>query len=238
MAVSEELHSLPFDRPSVVDPAPLLLELQSRGPITRVRTPAGDVAWLVMGYEQVKALFDDDRLGRSHPDPANAPRYASSAFFAAPVQSPDTERAQHAQFRRLLTPAFMVKRMNALRPTIQAVADDLLDQLSARTPPADLHTAFSVPLPVLVIGELLGVPPEDRERCYESADDASNLYDAKRAASGYRALHEDVHELMERKRRAPAQDVISDLVTASERGETMSDAQMTQIAGGLLFAGH
>ena len=238
MAVSEELHSLPFERPSVVDPAPLLLELLSRGPLSRVRTPAGDLAWLVMGYEQVKALFDDHRLGRSHPDPANAPRYGSSAFFSGPVQSPDTERADHAQFRRLLTPSFMVKRMNALRPAIQAVTDDLLDQLAAGTPPADLHTALSVPLPVLVICELLGVPLEDRERFCEYTDDASNLYDAARAASGYRKLHEYVDELIERKRRAPAEDVISDLVTASERGEAISDAHMTRIAGGLLFAGH
>jgi pentalenolactone synthase len=60
--------------------------------------------------------------------------------------------------RRLLTRSFMVKRMNGLRPAVQALVDFLLDTMAAGTPPADLHAALAVPLPVLVICELLGVP--------------------------------------------------------------------------------
>lgn len=238
MAVSEELHALPFERPTVLDPAPLLMELQSRGPITRVRTPAGDVAWLVTGYEHVKPLLSDERLGRSHPDPANAPRFASSAFLGGPMMSAESERAQHAQMRRLLTRSFMVKRMNALRPAIQAVTDELLDHLAERTPPADLHAALSMPLPVLVICELLGVPRDDRDRFRRWSDDASSLFDATRAADGHRQLVAYMHELVARKRSARTEDVISDLVTASEQGEELSEEQVARMSAGLLFAGH
>jgi cytochrome P450 len=238
MAVSEELHSLPFERPSVLDPAPLLMELQSRGPITHVRTPAGDIAWLVTGYEHVKALLSDERLGRSHPDPANAPRFSSSAFLGGPMMSTESEAARHAQMRRLLTRSFMVKRMNALRAAIQAVADELLDHLARQTPPADLHAALSMPLPVLVICEMLGVPHHDRDRFRRWSDDASSLFDGTRAANGYRQLVAYMHELVARKRRARADDVISDLVSASDRGEEMSDEQVAQMSAGLLFAGH
>jgi pentalenolactone synthase len=232
-----ELHSLPFERPSVVDPAPLLEELRSRGPITRVRTPAGDQAWLVTDYGHVMTLLNDERLGRSHPDPENAPRYGSAAFMGGPLMNSETEKAEQAQMRRLVTRSFMVKRMNALRPAIQAVTDDLLDRMAALTPPADLHTEFSMPLPALVICELLGVPIEDRDRFREWTTDMASMYDMARVENAYRQLYTYMYELVARKRHQRGEDVISDLLKAADEGEPVTDERIALLAGGLLFGG-
>ncbi len=73
-ATGDELPRLPFPRPGILDIAPLSRILQAAAPITPVRTAAGDVAWLVTGYAEVKALLADNLLGRSHPDPKRAAR--------------------------------------------------------------------------------------------------------------------------------------------------------------------
>jgi pentalenolactone synthase len=71
-----DLPVLPFDRPNVLDPAPLFRVLQADRPVARVRTPAGDLAWLVTRYEDVKTLLTDDRLARS----ASCPRSCTTVL--------------------------------------------------------------------------------------------------------------------------------------------------------------
>ena len=207
-------------------------------PVRRVRTPAGDPAWLVDGYDDVKALLADPRLGRSHPEPERAARYSESVIFGRPLGSPETERANHASMRRLLTPAFSARRLASLRPQIEAMVDDLLDDLARQTPPADFHEAVSFPLPALVICQLLGVPYEDREDFRRWSDDAADMGDEGRSLAGMARLFEYMGELVDRKRREPADDVVSDLVAAMEgAGEANRDG-VAQLAAGLLFAGH
>jgi cytochrome P450 len=239
MAAPTSLPTLPFERPSLFEPAPLLLQLQDERPVIRVRTPTGDVGWLVTGYERVRNLLGDERLGRAHPDPANAPRYSHSSFGGGPTGNYATEPADHARLRKLLTRSFMVKRMNALRPAIQALVDDLLDQLASRTPPADLHEALSMPLPVLVICELLGVPYADRADFRRWSDDATSMWDPQRAASGMQGLDSYMRAHVAWRREERGEDVISDLITSAEvEDDPISDEEIVYLGGGLLFAGH
>ena len=72
---------LPFEQAHPLDVAPLLRQLQQDGLVHQVRTAARDQAWLVTGHEEVRRLLADDRLGRSHPDPAKAARLAQSVLF-------------------------------------------------------------------------------------------------------------------------------------------------------------
>jgi pentalenolactone synthase len=239
MAVTESVPSLPFERPSLLAPPPLLLRLQGERPVTRVRTVTGDVGWLVSGYERVRDLLGDDRLGRAHRDPENAPRFSHSAFGGGPNGTFDTELADHTRMRRVLTRSFMVKRMNALRPAIQALVNDLLDRMAASAPPADLHEALSMPLPVLVICELLGVPYEDRADFRRWSDDSTSMLDPQRAASGMQQLGAYMAGHVARRREQRGEDVISDLLTASEEeGEAMPEQEVIELGAGLLFAGH
>jgi cytochrome P450 len=209
------------------------------GSIVRTTTPAGDAAWLVTGYDSVRELLGDDRLGRRHPEPERGARFSGSVMFGQPSGDPFSQPENQKQLRRLLTASFSAKRMSGLRPRVQALVDGLLDEMGRRTPPADLHEAVSFPLPTLVICELLGVPFEDRNDFRRWSDDVGQLDDRARSEAAQTALRAYVARLAERKREEPADDVISDLVAASEREPTtVPPGMVPQVAGNLLFAGH
>jgi pentalenolactone synthase len=213
-------------------------ERQPDGPARRIQTPAGDPAWQVSGYRDVRALLTDPRLGTSHPDPERAARASTSAIFGGPRGSSENERENHTRMRTTLGPTFSLRRMESLRVRIQAMADQLLDEMERHGPPADLHESLAFPLPALVICELLGVPYADREDFRRWSDDAARMNDAARSRAGLVSLRDYVRGLIARKRQAPAEDVISDLVAArDERGE-FSEDEIVTMAAGLLFAGH
>src|SRR5258708_37231286 len=95
---------LPFEQAHPLDVAPLLRQLQQDGVVHRVRTAVGDQAWLVTGYEEVRRLLADDRLGRAHPDPAKAARLGQSVLFGGPMGTYDPETADNARARPPLHP--------------------------------------------------------------------------------------------------------------------------------------
>jgi pentalenolactone synthase len=230
------LPALPFAASTPLTVAPQLRTLQAERPITRVRTPTGDEAWLVTRYAEVKLLLGDSRLGRSHPDPERAPRISDSILFGGPVERYETEHTDHAQMRALLTPFFSAKRMQALRPRVEALVDQFLDTLAAKAPPVDLHEALSFPLPVLVICELLGIPFEDREHFRTWSTAMADLHDRDRASEALYRLVAYMGELVARKRIHPEDDVLSGLCAAQDGH--LPDAHIAFLGAMLLFAGH
>jgi cytochrome P450 len=232
------LPRLPFERAGVLDLPWLYRELRRNQPVSLVRTPAGDVGWLVTSYHHVKALLGDDRLGKAHPEPELAARYSASALQGGPLGDPATEREEYALMRRLLTPAFTPRRMEAMRPVVQAMVDDLLDQMAGQTPPVDFSDEVSFPLAILVICRLLGVPGGDREHIRRWADAAAALHDVEQAGAGFGSLVGYVDELVKIKRDQPAEDIISDLVAASEQNEKLTELYIATLVAGILFAGH
>ena len=236
MTDTNPLPALPFEQSSPLAVPPLLRILQAERPITRVRTPVGDEAWLVTRYAEVKQLLGDSRLGRSHPDPEHAPRISDSILFGGPMERYETEQADHAQMRALLTSYFSARRMRALRPRVEALVDQFLDVLAVQTPPVDLHEALSFPLPVLVICELLGVPYGDREQFRAWSRDMADLHERARAGAALQSLVAYMGGLVTRKRAQPEDDVISGLC-AAENGK-LPDMQVAFLAAMLLFAGH
>jgi pentalenolactone synthase len=225
---------LPFAQPDPLRVAPALRALRRHGPVHRVRTRTGDEAWLVTGYREVRRLLADDRLGRAHPDPGNAARSGESALFGGPLGNYDTERADSDRLRSLLRPLFSPSRMRALRPRVAALTDELLDGLARSGPPADLHTGLAVPLPVLVICELLGVPYQDRDRFRGWARDAGDVQDRARSERGMKNLFEYGTELVARKQREPGDDVISRLC----QDPGLGGHEVAGLSMALLFAGH
>ena len=199
-------YQLPFRQAHPIQLAPTVRELQSQGGIHRVRTAVGHEAWLVTDYTQVRRLLDDDRLGRSHPRPETAARAGESALFGGPLGNFDTEAADHARMRALLQPHFAPKHMRTLLPQVEALTTGLLDQLEAQGPPADLHTALALPLPILVICELLGVPYGDRDEFHQWTDDVANVRDPGRSEHGLAELYRYGMTLVEHKRAHPAFD--------------------------------
>ncbi|MCK2215380.1 cytochrome P450 [Actinomadura sp. ATCC 31491] len=206
--------------------------------IRRITTPAGDPAWLVTGYEAARSLLADARVGRSHPDPGNAPRFSESTLFGRPWGRVETERAEHARMRRLMARAFSAGQSEALRPQIQATAERLLDELAALPRPADFHRAVSQPLPALVVAMLLGVPAEDSERFHRWSDDWTHADDHQRARSGMENLRAYMTDLVRRKRARPGQDAISDLLGVADGSGEVTESEVVALATTLLFAGN
>src|SRR5271166_1299882 len=187
--VAVTTYQLPFRQAHPIQLAPTVRELQSQGGIHRVRTAVGHEAWLVTDYTQVRRLLDDDRLGRSHPRPETAARAGESALFGGPLGNFDTEAADHARMRALLQPHFAPKHMRTLIPKVEALTTGLLDDVDAEGPPADLHAKLALPLPILVICELLGVPYSDRGQFRRWTRDAANVCDHARSEQGLAELY-------------------------------------------------
>lgn len=208
--------------------------------IQRVTTFTGDPAWSVTGgYDTLKALLADLRLGRSHPDPANAARYSESAMFGQAAPSSPTEQEDHAWMRRLLNRSFSVRRIAILRPKMQELVAVLLDELAGQTPPVDFHEAISFPLPALAICELFGVPFADRENFRRWSDEAGDPTDQARSQAGYDALSQYTRQLIAHKLQHPAEDTFSDLAAAHlENPEYFTPDKVVKLGAGLLFAGH
>ncbi|WP_433413889.1 cytochrome P450 [Microtetraspora malaysiensis] len=227
---------LPLEQPHPMRPAPLLRELQASGPIHAIRTAVGHPAWLVTGYEEVRQLLDDDRLGRAHREPERASRTGESAMFGGPLGDFDTEQADHHRMRSLLQPHFSPKRMRALRGRVETLTASLLDDLDAAGSPADLHAALALPLPIAVICELLGVPFGDRGQFRQWTQAAADTTDRARSEQGLAELFGYGQRLVARKRaeRDPEADVISRLAAT----DGVSDDEAAAMGMFLLFAGH
>jgi len=224
---------LPFEQDHPLEVAPLLRQLQQDGVVHQVRTVAGDQAWLVTGYEEVRRLLTDERLGRSHPDPARAARLGGSVLFGGPLGNYDTEQADNARLRSLLQPHFSPRRMRAFRPRVEELTAGLLDDLAAHGSPADLHQALAVPLPVQVICELLGVPYADRDQFRAWSEAVGNVRDQARSEQGLGELFSYGQQLVARKRERPGDDFISRLCA-----DGLGDDEIAMLSMALLFAGH
>lgn len=230
------MDQLPFERDGDVLGVPeRFRELQREAPVSRVRTLTGDPAWLVSGYGALRELYGNRALGRSHRTPEDAPTTSASAVQGGPQGGFDTEQQRHRRMRKLLTPAFSPRRMERLRARIGSRVDEVLDGM--RTPPVDLHEELSAPLPVMVICELLGAPFTDHDRLRAWSQAMADLTDGEASAAARAEFEAYTAELMQRKRREPADDVISDLVHAGESTALPAD-EVARLATGLLFAGH
>ncbi|RRO15431.1 cytochrome P450 [Saccharopolyspora rhizosphaerae] len=241
MSTVAERPQLPFERPNVLDLAPLYEVLRREAPVAPVTTPAGDPAWLVTRYDEVRQLLGDKRFGRSHPEPERASRVSTAAVQDGPTGNFETEEADHTRMRRLLTPAFSAKRMRMLTDHVQQLVDGYIDQLIAEHQAGgvvDLHAGLAFPLPVAVICQLLGVPESDRELFHSLSSRMATLAaddDPHRARAEFNAY---MTGLAESKRDDLGEDVISDLVRAQDEDEDYDYDEMIRLCVGLLFAGH
>jgi cytochrome P450 len=234
---------MPFDRPNVLEIAPLYRVLRREAPLSRVTTPAGDPAWLVTAFAEARTIFADPRFGRSHPAPRDAAKISEAAILSGPQGEYENEKRDHGRLRRLLVPAFSANRMRRLADHIEELAGRCLDDMEAareKAPgePVNLHDLLSFPLPVLVICELLGVPYADRAHFRGLSDRIGRLDGGEDAQRAMAEFKEYMGGLAAAKRANPGPDVVSDLVKAQDEDPTFDDDELTTLASGLLFAGH
>ncbi|MFJ2212579.1 cytochrome P450 [Streptomyces sp. NPDC101062] len=218
------------------DPPPELRDAQREGPLAKVRLWDGSTPWLVTRYADQRALLGDPRLSAdiTRPGyPSSAPVTGNASIGFILMDDPE-----HARLRRMVAAPFAFKRVEAMRPAVQKITDELIDGLLAGPTPVDLVQAFALPLPSLVISELLGVPYGDHEFFQESSKVLINrdvTPEERAAASG--ALVRYLDELMSEKIAHPTDDLLSGLVAKVEAGE-LTRAEVAQMGVLLLIAGH
>jgi len=245
-----EIPAYPMERAAKCpfDPPPQLQALQGETPITRVRLADGTTPWLVTGYADQKAVLSDPRVSSDATRPGYPTGREGDRYETDEAPPEDEERPgigfilmddpEHARLRRMVTAPFMVKRIEAMRPGVQKIVDDLLDEMLAGPKPVDLVEAFALPVPSLVISELLGVPYGDHEFFQEQSKIIINRFTSdaqRRGAMG--ALVGYLAKLMGEKMKAPQDDLLSGLVPRIENGE-ISVIDAAQIGMLLLIAGH
>ncbi|PXY30865.1 cytochrome P450 [Prauserella flavalba] len=219
------------------DPPPAARAKQREGPLVRVRLWDGSTPWLVTRYAEQRALLADPRVSADvsrpgYPSPAPTTGEGSKISF---ILMDDPE---HARLRRMVTAPFAVRRVRAMRPAVQKIVDDLIDELLAGPKPVDLVEAFALPVPSLVICELLGVPYSDHDFFQDNSKimirrDAEP--EERTAALGKLAAYLD--ELMGAKLAKPRDDLLSGLAGRVEAGE-LTRSEAAQMGVLLLIAGH
>ncbi|MFI6642960.1 cytochrome P450 [Streptomyces sp. NPDC050504] len=236
----------PADPDFARDPYPYYARLRARGPAARVALANGTHAWLVTGYEQTRAVLADPRFSNVPPRAAGRPKADSPAQRARACLARhmlNTDAPDHTRLRRLTSAAFAPRRVDALRARIAELTDGLLDETAERlrgTGGADLVDSFAFPLPVLVIGEVLGVPEADRadlrEWTYRVGSPAGAL-EPGAVDEAWSELYRYFGELITAKRRAPGPDLFSALTHDSAEGG-LDDGELLAMAFLLLFAGY
>lgn len=217
------------------DPYPFYARLREAGPVHEIRA-AGHQAWLVVGHAEARAALNDPRLSKS-------PSTVGMTFLDEEVIGPNLlvlDPPDHTRLRRLIAREFTVRRVEALRPRVQAVTDGLLDAMEPAGR-ADLVADFAFPLPITVICELLGVPTADREAFHAWSTEIVAPTSAEGERAAVYGLDAYLAGLIENKRAAgPADDLLSALLrTSDEDGEgRLSAAELRAMAYLLLIAGH
>ncbi|MEU3533146.1 MULTISPECIES: cytochrome P450 [Streptomyces] len=223
------------------DPHPVYAMLRERGPVHRIRIPHADEdyeTWLVVGYEEARAALADPRLAKDGTK-------IGVTFLDHELIGRDllaTDPPQHTRLRALVTRAFTMRRVEQLRPRIQRITDELLDEMlsAGSTGRADLIAALAYPLPLTVICELLGVPEMDRTEFRKISTQVVAPTDPGSEREAMARLGAYLTELIEDKRRSGVTgDLLGDLVrTTAEDGDRLSPEELRGMAFLLLIAGH
>ena len=240
-ASNAEIPDFPMPRAAgcPFDPPPALTALQEQGPISRVRLWDDSTPWLVTRHEDQRAVLADPRVSadvRRDGFPYQAAVLKArreTAFSLVNMDGPE-----HARQRRMVTAAFSVKRIEALRPAVQGIIDAQLDAMLTGPRPADLVEAFALPVPSLVICGLLGVPYEDHDFFQSRAKLLAKRGITEQVSlTAIEELTEYLDRLLADKAAYPANDLLSDLVERIESGD-LTRRQAANMSMLLLTAGH
>ncbi|MET9911604.1 cytochrome P450 [Streptomyces sp. NPDC006476] len=233
--------AFPQDRTCPYHPPTGYDALRAARPLARITLYDGRPAWLVTGHALARQLLADPRLStdRNHPGfPAPTERFAAVKNRRVALLGVD-DPEHHVQ-RRMMVPSFTLRRAAELRPRIQRIVDGLLDAMTEKGPPAELVSAFALPVPSMVICELLGVPYEDHDffeaqsRRLLRGPAVTDVQDARDQLDGY------FDELIDRKQKQsePGDGVLDELVHGQLREGVLDRRGVISFATILLVAGH
>lgn len=243
-ALRADDHPLPpvHMRRDAFDPTPELGEIREREGVRTVVNAFGMQVHLVTRHDDIRAVLSD----HDHFSNARPPGFVVPGAPDIPEEEQASARAgnllgldppEHQRLRRMLTPEFNFRRIKRMEPRITEIVEAHLDAMAAAGAPADLVEHFALPIPSLVICELLGVPYDDRAdfqsrsaRQLDFSVPIADRLDLQRQGRDY------MHSLVSRARSRPGDDILGTLVR--EHGTELTDDELVGIAGLLLLAGH
>jgi len=214
---------------------------RAQSPVSRVTLPNGRQAWAVARHEDLRALLSDPRFSSDR----SRPGFPSLLAGSAPEVTRGTaslismDPPEHGPARREVLGEFTVRRMQALRPRIQQIVDRQLDLLAAGPRPADLVAALSLPVPSLVICELLGVPYADHDFFQDrSARLLRHTIPGAERLQVQRDLSAYLRDLVAEKVAEPGDDLLGRQVIKQREAGEVRPRDLAALAFLLLVAGH
>lgn len=243
-ATLAEPWEFPMKRVCPMDPPPEYATMRSERPISQVRLPSGQLAWLVTRYDDVRALLTDPRISsdRRHENlPLTEPVTPQSRRNIAAVGQAlvGLDPPEHGTRRRMLITEFTVRRVRALRPHIQRIVDTKVDELLAGPRPADLVSALCLQVPSLVLCELLGVPEADRgffERSSTMQLRRTIPPEERQQVAGELRMYLD--KLVSEKEAEPSDDLLGRLIVHNRETRVYDHEMLVWLTMFLLIAGH
>ncbi|MFI9629593.1 cytochrome P450 [Streptomyces sp. NPDC052042] len=241
-----------MDPEALRDPFGTYARIRAQAPLVRAAYPWGEPLWLATRYSDVKAVLTDPRLVNN---PRNVPgmdlphTYEQSLdaggipaeyvpYLVNSILSQDG--ADHMRLRRLSSRAFTVRRVKALRPRVTELAGRLLAALPdrARNGTVDLLEDFSYPLSMSVICEIVGIPEGERDQ-WHTWGSAFYTMDPSLLGSAVAGMVDHLHLLIDRRRAAPADDLLTGLLQArDEQGEALTDEEVATLVMTFVTAGN
>jgi len=231
------------------NPYPFYARLRADAPVWRTTVLGRRPAWLVTRYDDVVGILKDERFVKNRLKAVAEGQTAAGPWmpsFLKPLERNmlDLDAPDHTRLRALVHQAFTARLVERLRERIQSLTDELLDAAQAHSAGGtiELVSAYALPLPSIVIADLLGVPASDRRRFHRWSSallaTASTPGDMLRAVPHAWAFMRYVRQLVARRRTDPQDDLITALLQAEASGDTLSEDELLAMIVLLLIAGH
>lgn len=232
---ARSLPTYPFPPAASMDPPDELAELRAHGPVSQVQFEGGP-AWLLTRHADVRAVLVDPRFAPYLPGvPMELDEANSTGMLFLMHGEP------HARLRRVLARALSARRIAALRPAVQMLADAALGRFAAHGPPAELMRDFAGPLAAGTLSELLGVALGERPGFEEMITDVNALFatqDPADLAEQGQQLAAFLAQLIAERRAEPGSDLLSELIaTTDQHGAALTDPEVHGLTFSLLGAG-
>lgn len=219
------------------DPVPELAAARATQPVRKLEFPLGISAWLISDYRHVRAVLGDATSFSNDFARLTATTGGEAGVDQDPGGLGFSDPPWHTRMRKALTPEFTMRRLSRLIPRIETIVNERLDAMQTAGPPVDLVQAFAMPVPSLVICELLDVPYPDREDFQRLSGSRFDILGG--AGTGLEAISESLEymgELVRRQRRKPGDGLLGMLIR--QYGDEIDDRELAGLADGLLVGGH
>ncbi len=237
MADTITVRSYPFGPIHGLEIDPMYFWLQEHEPLARVKLPYGEEGWLLTRYDDVRTALGDPRFSLAEAAVRDVPRLTPQRYGGILT---DQDPPEHTRLRRLVAKAFTARRVEQLRGRAEQITNELLDEMVKQGQPADLSEALAVPLPGLMVCELIGVPFADRDqfRDWVGAWMSVTALTPEQRGGYIGQLAGYIATLAAQRRQNPTDDLLGALVIASDEGDRLTEDEVVQLTLVILAAGY